>query len=200
MKNEIKEMSFQTPHHASSRNVAVRDIGVGHFNPALQPCGVTNGTGGFTLVELLVVVLIIGILAAVALPQYNKAVEKSRLTEGIVLLRSLVQAEQAFFMEHGTYTTDFNDLDIGFNVSATKPDEAYSSHCSLQIWRAISHNIVYAQSYPGTLWYLYYDLSQEKLFCGSRDERGKALCKSIGKGEEQGCGTKGTMPCWEVKP
>ncbi len=71
---------------------------------------------GFTLIELLVVVLIIGILAAVALPQYQKAVLKSRLTEGQMLLSSYVQAQQAYYLAHGEYcdvSCGTNKLDLG---------------------------------------------------------------------------------------
>ena len=57
---------------------------------------------GFTLIELLVVVLIIGILAAVAVPQYQKAVEKSRAAEAMQLLKSLRDAQALCILEHGT--------------------------------------------------------------------------------------------------
>ena len=67
---------------------------------------------GFTLIELWVVVLIIGILAAVAMPQYEKAVLKSRMSSMWPILKSLKTAQESFFLANGTYTDDLNVLDI----------------------------------------------------------------------------------------
>ena len=67
--------------------------------------------GGFTLIELLVVVLIIGILSAIALPQYEKAVEKSRFSEALVNLRSVAQAHKVCYLEKGESCT-FEELSI----------------------------------------------------------------------------------------
>lgn len=73
----------------------------------------------FTLIELLVVVLIIGILAAVALPQYQKAVEKSKAIEGLTILKSVYSAVNAYYLANGTYPTSFNQLDINLPWTGT---------------------------------------------------------------------------------
>ncbi len=65
----------------------------------------------FTLIELLVVVLIIGILAVVALPQYQLAVAKSRIMGHFPLVKNLIESEKVYFLANGRYTYDFNDLD-----------------------------------------------------------------------------------------
>lgn len=67
---------------------------------------------GFTLMELLVVVLIIGILAAVAVPKYQKAVEKSQFVSGFPLARALEQAQEMYWMANGTYALSFSQLDL----------------------------------------------------------------------------------------
>ncbi len=56
---------------------------------------------GFTLLELLVVVLIIGILAAVALPQYQKAVAKARLTEALLAINTTKKQVDLYLLTYG---------------------------------------------------------------------------------------------------
>lgn len=69
---------------------------------------------GFTLTELLVAVLIIGVLAAAAVSQYTKAVEKTRMTEAITAVESIAKANRLYYMANGTYTRDINELDVSY--------------------------------------------------------------------------------------
>ena len=80
---------------------------------------------GFTLIELLVVVLIIGILAAVALPQYQKAVTRSRYATLKHLVESIYEAEQVYHLANGSYTLEFDALDIDMGTTRNEEDNVH---------------------------------------------------------------------------
>ncbi|MGK7939646.1 MAG: type IV pilin protein [Crocosphaera sp.] len=62
-----------------------------------------NSDKGFTLLELMIVIVILGILAAISVPQLLGMVSKARETEITNQIASLVRAENAYYMEHGKF-------------------------------------------------------------------------------------------------
>jgi len=74
---------------------------------------------GFTLIELMVVVVIVAILVGIAYPAYVDQMRKTRRSEGKALLMELMSAEERHYTENGTYTTDFTQLGYSSATSVT---------------------------------------------------------------------------------
>ena len=89
---------------------------------------------GFTLIELLVVVLIIGILAAVALPQYQKAVTKSRLSALKPMVSSLSQAAEIYYLANNAYPSSLDQMDLDFATPVSTKKSAGSYDAAIYSW------------------------------------------------------------------
>lgn len=70
---------------------------------------------GFTLVEVLIVVIIIGILAAIGVPQFGASIEKAKGGEARAGLGHIQTGEKVYFAEKETYTNNALDLDISLS-------------------------------------------------------------------------------------
>ncbi len=79
---------------------------------------------GFTLIELMIVVAVISILAAIAYPSYVDSIRKSRRTDGQSALLDAAQKMEVFYARNATYTTVEADLDPP--LSGVSPEGYYN--------------------------------------------------------------------------
>ena len=143
---------------------------------------------GFTLIELLVVVLIIGILASVALPQYQKAVEKSRAVQAITFIRSMGDAQAAYYLENGNYAQDIQELSIdfpgelvtnyGYGTNAVKTENFICRGASSS---GYTDAIAYCNRSPYHQFYGIGQLKDGRLFCYGYNDEGIKICQRFGK-------------------
>jgi type IV pilus assembly protein PilE len=80
---------------------------------------------GLTLVELMVVVAVMAIIAAVAYPLYTNQVQKSRRADAKIALESVAMAQERFYTLNGRYTATLASLQVSADIRGGASDEGY---------------------------------------------------------------------------
>lgn len=146
---------------------------------------------GFTLLELLVVILIIGILAAIALPQYRIAVGKAELA-GVINATKVVQnSQERYYLIRDTYAKNISELDLDFSDSNVS--------CMASKEYSICNNKHYVIAH-------YYDAvssHRNRIECYARDKIMSRACEAFvgNKGwysSNTPCSRLGMSSCWEA--
>lgn len=160
---------------------------------------------GFTLLELLVVVLIIAILTAVALPRYLAAVEKTRASEAILAIRTMRDAQRDYFLSFGQYSPNFKDLGITYPAGSAAGSSFSTKYFTygIQETNDSQRAHIYAyRSYSGEIgqWYIVTYLSKGLIECVAQKGIAAAndFCKKISSSDPVTCTIETGYNCYQI--
>ncbi|HET6763154.1 MAG TPA: prepilin-type N-terminal cleavage/methylation domain-containing protein [Longimicrobiaceae bacterium] len=77
-----------------------------------------SSRAGFTLIELMIVVVIIGILAAIAIPKFSSVSQSAKEAEAPPMLKQILTLESRYYQKNDSYATDVNALEGGSTLSS----------------------------------------------------------------------------------
>ena len=139
---------------------------------------------GFTLLEILIAVMIIGVLTTVALPLYRGSIDKARWSKMIAPARAVTTAQEAAYMNQGGYTANIEDLDISLPEGGDMTYTLYTTTNGddanfVRIASSNLDNVRLARYYKNNEGF------EDQLYCEavSADERANKLCGKLLKGE-----------------
>ena len=158
---------------------------------------------GFTLLELLVVVLIIGILASIALPQYQMAVTKAKVASILPIMRRWKDALTEYKLQHGSYVDENGNQPDGGTLGVNWPSDwkrgwtangscGDNNECHNDYWKCSNSDdaggyvLCYHETSDGEFDIFVYqpddpcEVCRDKIMCFADGEEGNKVCKALG--------------------
>ena len=133
---------------------------------------------GFTLMELMVVIIIIAVLAAIAVPQYKKAALKSRFSTVMPMAKSIADAQEVYYQGRQFYALDVDELDV-------TPVDAENTTVTLSDEDNFNYVIAQRSDVPGNRYIMYQKHSTNfpgNIHCEALtgDTQAEQLCQALG--------------------